>query len=104
MKDSPSRQMPPLFTPELKFGLPCLAAALSCYDANSRFDAANALFGRYPFSSTGHGGTELPNPRSFRISDLMALSFAAIILAVFEFLHRTQPAAYHQTSHKAYTV
>ncbi|HEY1938508.1 MAG TPA: DUF92 domain-containing protein [Candidatus Angelobacter sp.] len=79
-----------MFTPELKFGLPCLAAALSCYDADSRFDAANALFGRYPFSSTGHGGTELPNPRSFRISDLMALSFAAIILAVFEFLHHAE--------------
>ena len=32
----------------------------------------------------------LPNPRSFRISDLLALSSAAVILAVFEFLHHAQ--------------
>jgi uncharacterized protein (TIGR00297 family) len=32
-------------------------------------------------------GDELPKPRSFRISDLLALGFAAAILAVFAWLH-----------------
>ena len=36
------------------------------------------------------GGTALPRPRSFRISDLLALGFAAVILAVFEWLHHAE--------------
>jgi hypothetical protein len=60
--------MLPLFTPELKFGLPCLAAALSCYDANSRFDAANALFG--PLSIQQHWPRRNGTAKSALIQDL----------------------------------
>jgi uncharacterized protein (TIGR00297 family) len=35
-------------------------------------------------------GNGLPNPRSFRISDLLALGFAAAILALFESLHHAE--------------
>jgi|1185.fasta_scaffold00010_12 uncharacterized protein (TIGR00297 family) len=36
------------------------------------------------------GRNALPKPRSFRISDLLALSFAAAILAVFAWLHHAE--------------
>lgn len=46
-------------------------------------------------SAQGHARrNELPESRSFRISDVLALTFAAVILAVFELLHRAEfPAA-----------
>jgi uncharacterized protein (TIGR00297 family) len=47
-------------------------------------------FGGHPFSNKYLRGDGLPDPRSFRISDLLALSFAAVILAVFEFLHHAE--------------
>lgn len=37
-----------------------------------------------------HRRNALPKPRSFRVSDLLALGFAAVILAVFERLHHAE--------------
>ncbi|MGZ7101404.1 MAG: DUF92 domain-containing protein [Candidatus Angelobacter sp.] len=46
------------------------------------FNAARPAF--------AHGRNVLPKPRSFRISDLLALGFAAVILAVFAWLHHAE--------------
>src|SRR5256885_15256536 len=62
-------------------GHPVCGKPFLLYDAHRGFDAAS------PISA---GGTALPNPRSFRVSDVLALSFAAAILAVFEWLHHAE--------------
>jgi uncharacterized protein (TIGR00297 family) len=59
---------------------PFLRQAFLLYDANRRFYAA----------STRHGRNELPESRSFRTSDVLALTFAAVILAAFELLHHAE--------------
>src|SRR5689334_9724967 len=43
-----------------------------------------------PPASLPAGRNALPEPRSFRISDLLALGFAAAILAVFAWLHHAE--------------
>src|SRR5689334_657494 len=43
-----------------------------------------------PPASLPAGRNALPEPRSFRISDLLALGFAAVILAVFASLHHAE--------------
>jgi len=60
----------------------CQQQPFLLYDALRGFDAASPA--RPP------GGTALPKPRSFRISDLLALGFAAAILAVFASLHHSE--------------
>src|SRR5438045_5715093 len=62
-------------------GHPVCGKPFLLYDAHRGFDAAS------PISA---GGNALPNPRSFRVSDVLALSFAAAILAVFEWLHHAE--------------
>ena len=52
------------------------------YDAHRGFDAASSV-------STA-GRNALPKSRSFRVSDLLALGFAAAILAVFAWLHHAE--------------
>jgi uncharacterized protein (TIGR00297 family) len=52
------------------------------YDALRGFDAAS------PALTAGRNA--LPRPRSFRISDLLALGFAAAILALFAWLHHAE--------------
>ncbi|MGZ4888698.1 MAG: DUF92 domain-containing protein [Candidatus Angelobacter sp.] len=57
-------------------------SAYLVYDAHMGFNAARPAF--------AHGRNVLPKPRSFRISDLLALGFAAVILAVFAWLHHAE--------------
>ena len=55
------------------------------YDAHSGFNAASQAGRADPL-----GRNALPKSRSFRLSDLLALSFAAAILAVFAWLHHAE--------------
>ncbi len=57
------------------------------YDAKRRFYAANIHL-LSPQEQARRN--ELPESRSFSISDVLALTFAAVILAVFELLHRAE--------------
>ena len=56
-------------------GHPVCGKPFLLYDAHRGFDAAS------PISA---GGNALPNPRSFRVSDVLALSFADDTLAPAE--------------------
>jgi uncharacterized protein (TIGR00297 family) len=66
-------------------GYPCCGKPFLLYDAHSTFDAASQVE-----SADALGRHALPRPRSFRISDLLALSFAAAILVVFAWLHHAE--------------
>jgi uncharacterized protein (TIGR00297 family) len=57
------------------------------YDANRRFYAANIHL-LSPQEQARRN--ELPESRSFSISDVLALTFAAVILAAFELLHHAE--------------
>jgi uncharacterized protein (TIGR00297 family) len=60
------------------------------YDANRDFEAARTFF---QVSQPHHSPVRrkrLPESRSFRISQVLALIFAAGILAIFEFLHHAE--------------
>jgi uncharacterized protein (TIGR00297 family) len=57
-------------------------AAFLLYDAHRAFNAASSVLTA--------GRNALPKPRSFSVSDLLALGFAAAIVAVFEWLHHAE--------------
>jgi uncharacterized protein (TIGR00297 family) len=64
------------------FGLLCLWQPFLLYDALRGFDAASSV--------SPLGGDALPKSRSFSVSDVLALGFAAAIVAVFEWLHHAE--------------
>ncbi len=61
----------------------CLQQPFLLYDAHRGLDAASQIL-------TSAGRNALPKPRSFSVSDLLALIFAAVILAVFASLHHAE--------------
>jgi uncharacterized protein (TIGR00297 family) len=80
--------MPPCFTPQQReLVRPFLRRPFLLYDANRRFCAASI---RLLSPREQARRNELPESRSFSISDVLALAFAAVILAVFELLHRAE--------------
>jgi len=61
------------------------------YDAHRGLEAANAgRTGSWACLLSKKGEDALPKPRSFRVSDVLALGFAAAILAVFAWLHHAE--------------
>jgi uncharacterized protein (TIGR00297 family) len=63
-------------------GYPVLRQPFLVYDAHSGFHAARAAF--------VHWRNSLPKPRSFSISDRLALGFAIVIVSIFEWLHHAE--------------
>lgn len=61
---------------------PCFTAAFLLYDAHRAFNAAS--------STLAARRDALPKPRSFSVSDVLALGFAAVILALFAWLHHAE--------------
>jgi uncharacterized protein (TIGR00297 family) len=61
---------------------PCLWQSLFLYDAHRGFNAASSVL--------TVGRNALPKSRSFSVSDLLALIFAAVILAVFAWRHHAE--------------
>ena len=79
--------MPPCFTPQKEsWSAHFCGQAFLLYDANRRFYAASTRLLPPELARRN----ELPESRSFSISDLLALTFAAIILAAFELLHHAE--------------
>lgn len=63
----------------------CLRRPFLLYDAHRGFNAASLVW-----RAGSLGRNALPKPRSFSVSDLLALIFAAAILAVFALLHHAE--------------